>query len=46
MIAFVIFAVILLLLAGITARDKEWFNSLIYILLSIFFVWICFQFRI
>lgn len=42
MIVFIVFAVVLLLLAVFTAKEKDWFSSVIYALLAGFFVWVYF----
>lgn len=41
-----VFAVIMLLLAIYDAREKDWWGSVGFALLSVFFIWIYFQFRI
>ena len=46
MLVFIIFAVILLLLAAYTAHEKEWFSTVVYVLMSAFFVWIYFLSRV
>ena len=46
MVALIIFAVIMLLLAAYDAKQKDWWSSAGFVLLSVFFVWIYFQLRL
>ena len=42
----ILFAVVMLLCAIYAASERDWWSSAGFVLLSVFFVWIYFQFRI
>ena len=41
-----VFAVVMLLCAIYAASERDWWSSAGFVLLFLFFIWICFQFRI